>query len=101
MMNAKNIIKNMITCIILTRIMCYNPFVMMKMKASMTRYHIFLFSPLFIKIFMFSNPKITFHHQSRVLNLQRSLEAFDRSISFLVHIFFLLSIIFAFFLLIF
>ena len=39
MMNAKNIIKNMIMCIILTRIMCYNPFIMMKMSASMTRYH--------------------------------------------------------------
>ena len=71
MMSAKNIIKNMIACIILTRIMCYNSFILMKMNASMIRYHIFLFSPFFIKIFMFSNPKITFHHQSRVLNLQK------------------------------
>ena len=40
MMNTKNIIKNMITCIILTRIMCYNPFIMIKMNASMTCYQV-------------------------------------------------------------
>ena len=39
-MNTKNTVKNMITCIILTIIMCYNPFIMMKMNASVTYYYI-------------------------------------------------------------
>ena len=39
MMNAKNH-KNIITCIILTRIMCLNPFIMIEMNASMIRYEV-------------------------------------------------------------
>ena len=37
---CKNIIKIMIMCIILTRIMCENTFTMMKMNVSMTIYQI-------------------------------------------------------------
>ena len=40
MKNVKNIIKNMITCIILERTMHSNLFIMMKINVSMTRYQV-------------------------------------------------------------